>query len=56
MNCFRQRGGGEIAGFIPILWHGVHIHHRKNAYSTNRAALLDEIAAAGFRIGKPPLG
>ena len=48
-------------GFIPILWHGVRIHHRQNTipeyetfYSANRSALLDAIKAAGFHIGEPP--
>jgi hypothetical protein len=51
----------EPIGFIPILWHGVNIHHKKNTipvaetfYSVNRSALLDAIKSAGFHIGKPP--
>ena len=51
----------EPVGLIPILWHGVVIHHMQNKvpstanfYSANRQALLDALSAAGFTIGKPP--
>jgi hypothetical protein len=51
----------EPIGLIPILWHGVNIHHTKDKipscasfYSVNRTALLDAIQGAGFHIGQPP--
>ncbi len=48
----------EPFGWIPLLWEGVRIHHRKNGYgdvrfySPRRAPLLDAITDAGFPIGK----
>ena len=49
----------EPFGWIPILWEGVRIHHKKTGcaeyvrfFSPHRTPLLNAIAAAGFPIGK----